>query len=76
MFNPKHLEGLTIEEKLEVLKIALEENEKIMKHYEECLEEVTNQTNLMEWLGENHWATTEDYFVFLVKETLRKVNLK
>lgn len=76
MLNPEHLEGLTIKEKLEVLKIALEETDKIMKHYEQCLDEVLEQKNLFKWLEENEKATTQDYFAYLVTETLRKVGLK
>lgn len=43
-----------------------------MAKYEHALLEVQRQTGLMEFLDENDWATTEDYFTFLAKDAMKK----
>jgi hypothetical protein len=67
---------ITNDDVMEVLQFATEECERIIKHFEECLNEVMEQKGLLEFLEKNEWATSEDYFVHLVKEALEKVSQK
>lgn len=49
----------------------LEQMLKLTK-YEEALKEVIEQKGLVNFLNENDWATTEDYFAHIAREALRE----
>jgi len=51
--------------------IIFKQSEKLMR-YEKALKECIEQNGLMDFLDENDWATSEDYFVKLAKEALYK----
>lgn len=40
--------------------------------YEHALKEVQRHTGLSEFLEQNEWATTEDFFNFLAKDAMKK----
>lgn len=53
-------------------KTKVEQNDSRLAKYEHALLEVQRQTGLMEFLDENDWATTEDYFASVAKDAMKK----
>jgi archaellum component FlaC len=64
-------EKKALREEIEALQETNIINANLVIKYENVLREVEQQKGLLDFLDNNDWATTEDYFVYLSREAFK-----